>query len=120
MNSKPTSLSGDEEFNMVKKFKIFSRAALAASFCLFAQGAGATALQSEADALAPAAGAGAMIRLAAQRVIKKGAKRTSHDSIRRPRRTTNFKKPTTKHSPVNALTDAKNTRIIIRFSHETN
>ena len=116
----PTSLSGDEEFNMVKNFNIFACAALVASFCLFAQDAGATARQSEADARAHNAGAGAMIQLAAQRVIKKGAKRNPHHAIRRPRRTTKFKKPTTIHSPVNAVTDAKNTRIIIRFSHEIN
>ncbi len=49
---------------MVKKFYIFSCAALVACLCLFPQDAGATARQSEATALAPGASAGTPIRLA--------------------------------------------------------
>jgi len=41
MNTTPTSFSGDEDVNMVKKFYIVSCAALVASLCLFSQDADA-------------------------------------------------------------------------------
>ena len=41
MHTTPTSFATDEDVNMVKKFYIFSCAALVASFCLFSQDADA-------------------------------------------------------------------------------
>ena len=76
MTTTPTSFAGEEAFEMVKKFYIFSCAALVACLCFFAQDAGATARQSDATALAPDVSAGAPIRLAQRDTVKKrkGAK----------------------------------------------
>ena len=59
---------------MVKKFNIFSCAASVACLCLFCQDAGADGRQPEATALAPDAGAGATIRLAATTKPRRKAK----------------------------------------------
>jgi len=87
---------------MVKKFYIFSCAALVACLCFFAQDAGATARQSDATALAPGASAGAPIRLAAQRdtvkkrkgakIKAKKAKRKAKKKARKPARVKKAKK----------------------------
>ena len=69
---------------MVKKFYIFSCAAIAACLCLFPQDAGATARQSEATALAPGASAGAPIRLAQLAVNKKKAKKKAMKNKKKP------------------------------------
>ncbi len=71
MTTTPTAFAGEEAFKMIKKFYIVSCAALVACLGLFPQDAGATARQSEATTLAPAASASANIQLAAQRVTKK-------------------------------------------------
>ena len=109
MNTTPTSFSGDEDVNMVKKFYIVSCAALVACLCLFPQDAGATARQSDATALAPGASAGAPIRLAAQRVKKK-RKSTARKAEKAKKKAT---KPTTAPSGQGAyiLTD----RIFLKF-----
>ena len=91
MNTTPLSFSGEEDFNMVKKFNIVSCAALVASLSLFAQDAGATARHSEATALAPGASTSAPIRLAAQRTYKKAPKKTNKT---KSRKVTNKPKPT--------------------------
>ena len=75
MTTTPLSFSGEEDFKMIKKFYIVSCAALVACLCLFSQGAGATARQSEATAVAPGASAGAPIQLAQGLTTKKKAKR---------------------------------------------
>ena len=99
---------------MVKKFYIFSCAALVAILCLFPQDAGATARQSGTTALAPGAGAGATIRLAQgdikkrKSAAKKGKKTKTPKIGKKENTTTNSASVTTgngtrPHSQPNSL-----------------